>query len=63
MSISLLNRTYVKKILYIWNKKKTQRLNDTIQAIEKKTYFKEKINTILKRALPNEFLAKITKYD
>lgn len=63
MSIFLLNRTYVKKILYIWNKKKTQRLNDTIQAIEKKTYFKEKINTILKRALPNEFLAKITKYD
>lgn len=42
MSISLLNRTYVKKILYIWNKKKPQKLNDTIQAIEKKLTLKKK---------------------
>lgn len=60
MSISLLNRTYVKKILYIWNKK-TPKIKYT--GNRKKTYFREKINTILKRALPNEFLAKITKYE
>lgn len=63
MSISLLNRTYVKKILYIWNKKKNPKIKWYYTGNRKKTYFKEKINTILKRALPNEFLAKITKYE
>lgn len=46
MSISLLNSTYVKRILYVWNLKKNQ-LNDTVQAIEKKLllYRKNKYHT------------------
>lgn len=48
---------------YIFEIKKTPKIKWYYTGNRKKTYFKEKINTILKRALPNEFLAKITKFD
>lgn len=51
------------KKYYIFEIKKPPKIKWYYTGNRKKTYFKEKINTILKRALPNEFLAKITKYN
>lgn len=51
------------KKYYIFEIKKNPKIKWYYTGNRKKTYFKEKINTILKHALPNEFLAKITKYE